>query len=282
VAKKRRKPNTRPRTSAQARTADAAVNGASGPQGTTTTTDTRAQPASPRPGERPGPGPQRTRSEKKELARRQREDLRRRARRAERIRRLAWIGGIAAVVAASVFLIARPKDTTPPESLPGELTTEAPWPANAEQAAARADAINLPKHSDTLAMHNHVNVQIFVHGDPVTIPVNVGIDTATGDVASLHTHTGDGVVHIESSTVADFTLGQFFDVWGVRFSPSCLGGYCNGPDGRLRVYQGGQEVTGPFRDVPLDDQSVIVVTYGSKDELPDPIPSSFDFSSVQP
>ncbi len=89
-------------------------------------------------------------------------------------------------------------------------------------------------------------------------------------------------MHIESSTVADFNLGQFFDVWGVRFSQTCLGGYCNASDAKLRVYQGGQEVTVPFRNVPLDDQSVIVVTYGSKDELPDPIPSSFDFSVVQP
>jgi hypothetical protein len=282
VAKKRRKPNTRPRTPAPPGTHGAAADGAKSSRGTATTTDTRTPPASSRPGDRQGSGPQRTRAEKKDLARRQREDLRRRARRAERIRRLAWVGGIAAVVAVSVFLIARPKDTTPPESLPGELTTEAPWPANAEQAAERADAIGLPSHGDTLALHNHVNVQIFVHGDPVTIPVNVGIDEATQYVASIHTHSSDGVVHIESSTIADFTLGQFFDVWGVRFTPSCLGAYCNGADAKLRVYQNGQEVTVPFRDVPLDDQSVIVVTYGSKNELPDPIPSSFDFSVVQP
>jgi hypothetical protein len=282
VAKKRRKPNTRARTSTPARTADAAANGAKAPQATAIKMDTRTAPATPGAGERPGSSSQRTRAEKKELARRQREDLRRRARRAERIRRLAWVGGIGAVIAVSVFLIARPKDTTRPDSLPGELTTEAPWPANAEQAAARADAIGLPAHSDTLAMHNHVNVQIFVHGDPVTIPVNVGINQATGDVASIHTHSSDGVVHIESSTVADFTLGQFFDVWGVRFSQSCLGGYCNDANAKLRVYQDGQEVTVPFRDVPFDDHSVIAVTYGSKTELPDPIPSSFDFSVVQP
>jgi hypothetical protein len=34
--------------------------------------------------------------------------------------------------------------------------------------------------------------------------------------------------------------------------------------------------------VQLDDQTVIVVTYGTPTELPDPIPSSFDFSSINP
>jgi hypothetical protein len=30
----------------------------------------------------------------------------------------------------------------------------------------------------------------------------------------------------------------------------------------------------------MDDQSVIVVTFGTQDQLPDPIPDTFDFASV--
>jgi hypothetical protein len=44
----------------------------------------------------------------------------------------------------------------------------------------------------------------------------------------------------------------------------------------------GEEVTGNLQDVQLDDQTVIVVAYGTPSELPDPIPSSFDFSSINP
>jgi hypothetical protein len=90
-------------------------------------------------------------------------------------------------------------------------------------------------------------------------------------------------VHIESGTVDEFDLGQFFDIWGVRYTPSCLGAYCNDTQNRLRVFVNGQPYEGPdITQVPLDPNSVIVVTYGTEDELPDPIPSSFDFSSITP
>ena len=200
-------------------------------------------------------------------------------RRAELLRQVVWIGGITVVVATAVFLFTRPNEPpTRPDTLPGELTTEAPWPANADQAAARADAIGLPGEGTT--MHEHPDVQVFVSGEQVTVPVNIGID-ADGTAQSLHTHTDDGVVHMESATVRDFTLGEFFDVWGVRLSGTCLGGFCEDADNTLRVFKDGQEVTGPIRDVVLDDLSVIVVTYGTQAQVPDPIPT-FDFSSLQP
>jgi hypothetical protein len=71
-------------------------------------------------------------------------------------------------------------------------------------------------------------------------------------------------------------------VWGVRFTPSCLGAYCNEGNNRLQVFVDGDEVTDNRQDVQLDDQTVIVVTYGTAAELPDPIPSTFDFSSINP
>ena len=50
----------------------------------------------------------------------------------------------------------------------------------------------------------------------------------------------------------------------------------------LQVFVDGEEVTDSLHDVQLDDQTVIVVTYGTSAELPDPIPSSFDFTSISP
>jgi hypothetical protein len=223
---------------------------------------------------------QRSRAEKKDLARQQRERWRKQAKRRQRIRTAIQVGAVVLVVGAVAFYFLRPKEITPTEDLPGLLRTEAPWPANAEQAAARAKDINLPKHGQTLALHNHVNLQIFVHGQQEVVPVNIGI--SGNAIQSIHTHSSDGVVHIESGTVADFTLQQVFDVWGVRFTQDCLGAYCNTANSKLQVWQNGTEVTSDFSDVPLDDHSVIVVTYGTQNELPNPIPSTFDFSTVQP
>jgi hypothetical protein len=220
------------------------------------------------------------RAEKKDIARRQREEVRKIIRRRQRVRRGAWIVGITVAVVAGVLWFTRPDgEPVATNALPGLLRTEAPWPANADLALERADAINLPAHGSNLAMHEHVNLQIFVHGTPEQVPVNVGINDR--GAASLHTHTSDGLVHIESGTVADFTLGQFFDVWGVRYTPRCLGAYCSDGTNELQVFVDGQPYTGgDITQVPLDPESVIVVTYGTQDELPDPIPSTFDFNSI--
>jgi hypothetical protein len=285
MAKRRRKPNQRQRPSSAAgggvRTAGSRHDAPSGSR------DGEAHPGVKAVRERPAATPGHVaRAEKKEMARRQREEVRRRVRRAERMRRLTWFAGGAVVLAAGVLWFAR--DTTPPERpnvLPGELTTTSiPWPANAEEAAERADLIGLPGHEGTLAMHEHANVRIFVHGEETSIPIDVGIDRTEqpAAIASVHTHSGDGVVHIESNSLAEFTLGQFFDVWGIRLSGTCLGGFCEQGDDALRVFVGGQEVTTGIRGVSLEDQAVIVVTFGTEDELPEPIPSTFDFTTVQP
>ena len=295
MAKKRRKPQNRSRnrptgtaTRTEERppptTKDVGQEGRSEPDGAERTkpkADPRPKPPAS-PSHRPATAPLRTRAEKKELARAEREAVRRQIARAQRRRQLVWIGGIAIAVAAGVFFFTNRNDTSspPPGSLPGELTTEAPWPANGAKSAARATALGLPPEGTT--MHEHAVVQVFVHGKKESVPTDIGINPAKGTIQSIHTHDDTGLVHLESSQSREFTLSDFFGVWGVRFTPSCLGAYCNDGDNRLQVFVDGEEVTDSLQDVQLDDQTVIVVTYGTAGELPDPIPSSFDFTSISP
>lgn len=227
--------------------------------------------------ERAAEAPARARAEKKELARRQREEVRKRVRRAELARRMVWVTGISAVLALTVYWFMRPdRPVERPATLPGELRTEAPWNANTERLGDRLDILGLPPAGG--AMHEHANIQIFVRGEKQTIPADIGIAGSTH--ASIHTHDASGTVHLESQEITEFTLGQLFDVWGVRLSPSCLGAYCNDAESRLRVFVNGQEATGSPRELIVENQAVVVVTYGTEEELPDPIPSSFDFASV--
>ena len=291
MAKKRRKPQSRSRnrpSTTSTRTAERPPPAGSNDapeldgveRGEPKTEPRRQRPTTP--SHRPPAGPQRTRAEKKELARAEREAARRRIARAQRRRQLVWIAGITIAVAAGVFFFTNRNETSSPPSggLPGELTTEAPWPANAAKSPARATALGLPPEGTT--MHEHSNVQIFVHGQNERIPTDIGIDASKGTIQSIHTHDDTGLVHLESSQSREFTLGDFFGVWGVRFTPSCLGAYCNDGNNRLQVFMDGDEVTDDLQDVQLDDQTVIVVTYGTPAELPDPIPSTFDFSSINP
>jgi hypothetical protein len=243
-----------------------------------TETEERERPAAPRPGQQQGG--QRARAEKKEVARRHREEVRKLIARKRRARRLLTLSVISVGVAAAFLFITRPKETTPTSALPGLLTTEAPWDANAAQSAARASAIGLPAEGSTL--HIHSNLQVFVHGQPETVPVDIGISGTTGQ--SLHTHDTSGTIHMESSVARTFRLGELFDVWGVRLrsTPSCLGAYCNDGLNTLQVFVNGQEQTGDPTQIAMNDQDVIVVTYGTPDELPNPIPSTFDFASISP
>jgi hypothetical protein len=284
MAKKRRKPQNRSRSrpsSTATRTAERSpARPVDAPRGADPDGVQATEPK-PRPPRLPASGTQRTRAEKKELARAEREAARRRIARAQRRRQLAWIAGITVVVAAGVFVFTNRDDQgTSGVTLPGELTTEAPWDANAAKSAARGTALGLPAEGTT--MHEHADVEIFVHGSKEPVPTDIGIDTSKGTIQSIHTHDDTGLVHLESSQSREFTLGEFFGVWGVRFTPSCLGAYCNEGNNRLQVFVDGEEVDGSLQDVQLDDQTVIVVTYGTPTELPDPIPSSFDFSSINP
>ena len=110
----------------------------------------------------------------------------------------------------------------------------------------------------------------------MTVPAGIGIDPAVG-FAPLHTHDASGVIHVESPTVRGYTLGEFFAVWGVRFTPSCLGGYCAAGDRRLRVYADGKAVNGDPTALTLASHQELVVAFGTAAQLPSPVPSTYRF-----
>ena len=74
-----------------------------------------------------------------------------------------------------------------------------------------------------------------------------------------------------------FTLGQFFAVWGLRLTPRCLGGYCASQSKGLRVFADGKRFAGDPRALPLAAHEEILVAYGTRAQLPRPIPARFDF-----
>lgn len=59
--------------------------------------------------------------------------------------------------------------------------------------------------------HVHAHLTIIRHGVTLRIPKDIGL---SGCAYELHTHDSSGVIHIETDTVKQFTLGQFFSVWG--------------------------------------------------------------------
>jgi hypothetical protein len=172
---------------------------------------------------------------------------------------------VAGVVALAVLVAAIPKKGAGAGL--GLQTGPAPWAPEYAHLARRLGALHLPGESDA-AFHIHVRLRIFVDGQPVPVPAGIGIEPAGGLLASLHTHDTSGIVHIEADRPFPFTLGQFFSVWGVRFSRAHLGGY-----GAPRVYVDGRLVRDPAAYV-LRAHDRIVVGIGR--------PGSFPTRDVQP
>lgn len=160
-----------------------------------------------------------------------------------------------------------------PSTLPGIVTAQAPWTANNDATLGqRMDAIGFHKQSmEGAAMHIHQHLNIFINGQPVTVPANIGI---AGFYSSIHTHDTSGIIHVEAPFVAPFTLGQFFDVWGVRFTQNSIGGYVADATHPLKLYVNGKEYTGDFRTMELKQHETIAVVYGT---LPSSIPDTYAF-----
>jgi hypothetical protein len=112
----------------------------------------------------------------------------------------------------------------------------------------------------------------------VPVPPLVGIDIVDQFLTVLHTHDPSGVVHIESASSQPYELGTFFGVWGVGLGSSCIGRYCTGPKARLRVYLGGKAYTGNPAGIVLREHEEIVLAYGSKAQLPKPLPARYAFA----
>lgn len=166
----------------------------------------------------------------------------------------------------------------PPSGLPGELATPAPWARNVAHLRARLGALGLPALAqEGTALHTHQHLDVYVNGVHVPVPAGIGIAADGRFISPIHTHDESGIVHVESPVVREFTLGQLFAVWGVRLTPSCLGGYCADGAKHLRVYVDGALVLGDPRRTPLGQHDEIVVAFGTRAELPQPLPRSYEF-----
>ncbi|MGZ4146658.1 MAG: hypothetical protein ACXVPL_03040 [Actinomycetota bacterium] len=159
--------------------------------------------------------------------------------------------------------------------LPGMLTSNAPWPNNTGRLRDRLSILGLPPVGGF--QHIHAYLAIVIDGRRVPVPADIGL--ATNAESPLHVHEGEpGIIHVESwSTSWRATLGEFFDVWGVRLSSTCGGGDCAGATRSLKVFVDGRPHPGDPRNLPLADHEVIVVTFGTPDEIPSPLPT-FDWS----
>ncbi|MPZ94805.1 MAG: hypothetical protein GEU96_07765 [Propionibacteriales bacterium] len=135
-----------------------------------------------------------------------------------------------------------------------------PWPAPAD-VSARVAAAGLDLGPMGTAEHYHPQLRIIIDGADVPVPPNIGVDPNTGAMSALHTHEGDGTIHIEADSVGEaFTLGQFFTQWGVALTRQQIGGARAKPGDQVQLTSNGAKVTGDPADLRLEPNQQIVLT----------------------
>ncbi|MEK7602025.1 MAG: hypothetical protein AAB472_00865 [Patescibacteria group bacterium] len=164
-------------------------------------------------------------------------------------------------------------------SLESISTSEAPWPAEVAHLRERLNAIHLPAlTSEGQALHTHQHLDIFIHGQSVPVPADIGVNEGPGGfISSIHTHDTTAMIHVESPTIEKFYVGQFFDIWGVRLSQTCIGGYCADDKNTLTLYVNGTKYEGDPRTLELTAHEQITIVYGTLEEAPTTLPSSYIF-----
>lgn len=237
----------------------------------------------------PDPEPARaTKTERRRAAREHAESIRREAEAKQRNRRLAIIAGTGAALAtllvvAAIGISNAQDDDSSTQAGSGAVSglgaaAAPPWPLPPD-ATDRVAAAGMDTGPMGMAEHYHAHLDIIVNGEAVPVPANLGIDPATGGMAALHTHTADGLVHVEADTQDEaFTLGQLFTAWNVKLTAEQIGSMTTTDGNELKVYVNGEEQSGNPAMLRLADQQQITIVFGDQQQVN--IPDTYDFSGV--
>ena len=191
-----------------------------------------------------------------------------------------WIVLAALVVAAAIgggayFFTRGGNDVATPKvptnsNLVGLQVGQAPWNAGLDTLPDRLGPLGLNDlTTEGQVVHIHQHLDVFVNGKHEPVPANIGIDQNTQFLASLHTHDTTGVIHMESVQPYKFKLGQFFDVWGVKFTDTQLGAFHPNTAQNLvlQTWVNGKQIPDPVNYV-MKPHDKIVVGFGEPGSFP--------------
>lgn len=167
------------------------------------------------------------------------------------------------------------KQTPGPEGIPLEAGPELA-PASSTTSGATVDGVQCAP-VEQLAYHIHAHLQVYADGQPRALPGAIGL---LGPVAQqtpygkfygaqqcyywLHTHTSDGVIHIESPTKRIYTLGNFFDEWHQPLTRTQVAS----AKGKVTAFLNGKRWTQDPRAIPLLPHASIQLDVGAPTVAP--------------
>jgi hypothetical protein len=128
-----------------------------------------------------------------------------------------------------VFALAACAPAAPTPAAAEQRTTPPPWNAPRDAISnIKAAGLEVMDSGYRPTANLVADLKVTVDGENVEVPAFIGIDRIRNVEAPLHTHENDGTIWVEHPTkLPTTTLGQFFDLWGVRFDADCLGAACD-------------------------------------------------------
>ncbi len=134
--------------------------------------------------------------------------------------------------------------------------------ANARVASETSREVALTCTTDMATQfHIHPELKISINGVEQVIPANIGIKSTC--MTSIHTHDATGVIHVEAPVKKDFTLGDFFAVWGKTFNKDQIFDFVATPESPITVSVNGK-VVDTYENTIMNDKDQIVIMYTTK------------------
>jgi hypothetical protein len=106
--------------------------------------------------------------------------------------------------------------------------------------------------------HIHPILSMIVEGKTLELPANIGVTPTC--MHPLHTHDNTGMVHVESPEQRDFTLGDFFAVWGKPLSKEQFLTYVATSTHEIVMTVDGKP-SEEFENLVLKDKQQIILEY---------------------
>jgi hypothetical protein len=177
---------------------------------------------------------------------------------------VATVIALIAVVGVAVALALAQSGSSPSRS----STSIAPLlaPISTAVTGQTIDGIQC-QPEEQFVVHIHAHLAIFVNKSARTVPDGIGImpprneqSANQGPVVTtgscfywLHAHTADGLIHVESPVQRAYTLGEYFDIWGVPLDHSHVGP----ASGTVIAYLNGRPYSADVRTIPIDTHAMI-------------------------
>lgn len=113
--------------------------------------------------------------------------------------------------------------------------------------------------AEQVALHIHAHIALYYHGTQMELPKFIGMSPQGNCLYWLHTHDASGIAHIESPEFRDFTLGNFFHIWGEPLTKTQVATF----SGPVTAYINGTKYDGPLEAIPLTAHQEITLEVGA-------------------